>query len=95
MAFHNISHDILIHKIEMCEQNDNLAKQMQSWLDYCIKGVRLVDQFHPGKKTPAGVPKSSVLSHVLLNIIMNDLYEDVKKILSYLQISQSKNYKTV
>ena len=70
----------------MCEQNANLAKQRQSWLNYCIKSVRLVDQFHPGKKTSVGVPKSSVLSHVLLNIIMNDLYEDVKKILSYLQI---------
>lgn len=53
-----------------------------------------MDQFHSGKKTPAGVPKSSVLSHVLLNIIMNDLYEDVKKILSYLQISELKNHKT-
>lgn len=73
----------------MCEQNDNLVKQMQSWLNYCIKSVRLVDQFHPGKETPVGVPMSSVLSHVLLKIIVNDLYEDIKKTLSYLQISQS------
>lgn len=73
----------------MCEQNDNLFKQMQSWLNHCVKSVRWVDQFHPGKDTPLGVPKSSVLSHVLLNLITNDLYEDVKAILSFLQISQS------
>lgn len=46
----------------MCEQNDNLAKQMQSWLNHCIKSIRLVNQFHPGKETPVDVPKSSTLS---------------------------------
>lgn len=69
-AFHSTSHDSLILKTGICAQNDNMVKQMQSWLNYCIKTVRLVNRFHPGKKTPVGVPKSSVLSHVLLNIIM-------------------------
>lgn len=46
--------------------------------------MKLVDQFHPGKETPVDVPDSSVLSHGFLNIIMNDLYEDIKANLSYL-----------
>lgn len=32
----------------------------------------------PGKETPVGVP-SIVLGHVLINNIMNDLYEDVEE----------------
>lgn len=71
----------------MCEQNDNLVKQMQSWLNHCVKCERLGDRFHLGKETPADVPKSSVFSYVLLNIITNDLYENVKASLSHLQIS--------
>ena len=52
-----------------------------------MKSVRLVAQFYLGKETPVGVPKSSVLGYVSLNIIMNGLYEDIKAILSYLQIT--------
>lgn len=85
--FHSICHDILIYKIETYEQSDNLVKQMLSWLNHCMKSVRLVAQFYLGKKTPVGVPKSSVLGYVSLNIIMNGLYEDIKAILSYLRIS--------
>lgn len=33
---------------------------------------------HPGKETPVAVPNSSVLSHVSMNIITNNLYEDVE-----------------
>lgn len=54
-----------------------------------MKSVRLVAQFYLGKKTPVGVPKNSVLGYVSLNIIMNGLYEDIKAILSYLQISHT------
>lgn len=77
------------HKTEKCELNDNLVKQMQSWVNHCKNSVRLVGHFPLGKEAPVDVPKVSVLSHVLPNIITNNLYKNVKANLSYLQISHS------
>jgi hypothetical protein len=40
--------------------------------------VRLEDQLPPGKEMPVAVPKSSLLSYVLMDIIMNDFYGDAE-----------------
>lgn len=74
--FHNISHDMLKDKTEMCKLCHNLVKKMQSRLNHFIQSVRLVDQLHLGKETLLACPSSAVLSHVLINIIVSDFYEN-------------------
>ena len=72
-AFDKVPHNLLIHKLNKFQFNEQVTKWIKEWLTGRTSRVTINGQISRSFKTTSGVPQGSVLGPLLFIIYINDI----------------------
>ena len=84
-AFDRVWHKGLLHKLKCMGINENFKKLVESFLSNRYQRVVLNGQASSWDDVKAGVPQGSILGPLFFLIYINDLSENLKSAVNFLQ----------